>query len=126
MSGELSPSDAGAGSTEVKPGEEPRRRQIPLHSKILIGLAVGIVMGLVANEIGARSYPKGSPHTAGLHGFTTQAALQSVVVVAETVGRVFLRLMFMVVLPLVFSALALAVVEIGDIRQLGQVGLRTL
>jgi DAACS family dicarboxylate/amino acid:cation (Na+ or H+) symporter len=34
--------------------------------------------------------------------------------------------MFMVVLPLVFSALALAVVEIGDLRHLGRMGLRTL
>jgi dicarboxylate/amino acid:cation (Na+ or H+) symporter, DAACS family len=34
--------------------------------------------------------------------------------------------MFMVVVPLVFSALSLAVVEIGDIRKLGRVGLRTL
>src|SRR5262249_23015497 len=37
-----------------------------------------------------------------------------------------LRLMFMVVLPLVFSALALAVVEIGDVRRLGKLGLKTL
>jgi DAACS family dicarboxylate/amino acid:cation (Na+ or H+) symporter len=46
--------------------------------------------------------------------------------VADPIGRIFLRLMFMVVLPLVFSALALAVVELGDVRRLGRVGLRTL
>jgi DAACS family dicarboxylate/amino acid:cation (Na+ or H+) symporter len=34
--------------------------------------------------------------------------------------------MFMVVLPLVFSALSLAVVEIGDIRRLGRLGAKTL
>ncbi len=46
--------------------------------------------------------------------------------VADPIGKIFLRLMFMVVLPLVFSALALAVVEIGDVRRLGKVGLKTL
>jgi DAACS family dicarboxylate/amino acid:cation (Na+ or H+) symporter len=34
--------------------------------------------------------------------------------------------MFMVVVPMVFSALALAVVEIGDVRKLGVMGLKTL
>ncbi len=44
----------------------------------------------------------------------------------EPIGTIFLRLMFMVVLPLVFSALALAVVEIGDLHKLGWMGFRTL
>ena len=42
------------------------------------------------------------------------------------VGQVFLRLMFMVVVPMVFSALALAVIEIGDLSKLGRMGLKTL
>jgi len=46
--------------------------------------------------------------------------------VADPAGRIFLRLVLMVVVPLVFSALALAVVELGDFRRLGLVGLRTV
>jgi len=46
--------------------------------------------------------------------------------VADPLGRVFLRLIFMVVIPLVFSALALGVVGLGDVRRLGRIGLRTL
>jgi len=46
--------------------------------------------------------------------------------IADPVGKVFLRLMFMVVVPLVFAALALGVVGLGDIRRLGRVGGRTL
>jgi len=49
-----------------------------------------------------------------------------VVNITDTVGRIFLRLMFMVVVPLVFSALALGVAGLGDIRQLGRVGGKTL
>jgi DAACS family dicarboxylate/amino acid:cation (Na+ or H+) symporter len=46
--------------------------------------------------------------------------------VAEPIGKVFLRLVIMVVVPLVVSALALGVMELGDVRKLGRVGLRTL
>jgi DAACS family dicarboxylate/amino acid:cation (Na+ or H+) symporter len=46
--------------------------------------------------------------------------------VADTVGKIFLRLILMVVVPLVVSALALGVIGIGDLRQLGRIGLRTL
>ena len=90
------------------------RRGLPLHTKILIGLVIGAVLGLAANYFFA---------TAGgiderLDWFITN--------VTDLIGKLFLRLMFMVVLPLVFSALSLAVWEIGDVRRLGRVGLKTL
>jgi DAACS family dicarboxylate/amino acid:cation (Na+ or H+) symporter len=46
--------------------------------------------------------------------------------IADFLGQIFLRLIFMVVVPLVFSALVLGVAEIGDVRKLGRMGLRTL
>jgi len=45
--------------------------------------------------------------------------------VAVLVGQVFLRLLFMLVVPLVFSALVSGIGEL-DLRQLGRIGLRTL
>jgi dicarboxylate/amino acid:cation (Na+ or H+) symporter, DAACS family len=41
-------------------------------------------------------------------------------------GQIFLRLIFMVVIPLVVSALILGVAEMGDVRRLGRVGAKTL
>ena len=46
--------------------------------------------------------------------------------VIKPAGTVFLQLIFMVVVPLIFSAIVLGVVELGDIRRLGRVGLRCL
>lgn len=46
--------------------------------------------------------------------------------VAEPVGQIFLRLLFMVVIPLVFATLTLGVANLGDIRRLGRVGGLTL
>ncbi len=90
------------------------KRLIPLHTKILIGLFVGATLGLVANAVSARS-----PSAAN-------AITNIAVNVAEPLGKVFLRLVMMVVVPLVFSALTLGVMELGDVRRLGRVGLRTL
>ena len=44
----------------------------------------------------------------------------------EPVGQIFLRLLFMLVIPLIVSALALAVAELGDLRRLGRIGAKTL
>lgn len=94
----------------------PEKRRLPLHTKILIGLLIGGILGLIANEYAERA---DSPD---VRASVTHFAKNFV----EPVGKVFLRLMFMVVVPLVFSALALAIVELGDLKSLGRIGLRTL
>jgi DAACS family dicarboxylate/amino acid:cation (Na+ or H+) symporter len=84
-----------------------------LATKILLGVVLGAVLGLAAN-------------VATAPGPAREQLDFWVVNVVEPVGKVFLRLVFMVVLPLVFSALALGVVAIGDVGRLGSLGLRTL
>jgi len=81
----------------------------PLHVRILAGLAGGVAAGILANCTAA-----GAPWLE----WTTDH-------VTEPFGRLFLRLIFMVVLPLVFSALALGVAGLGDVRRLGRVGAKT-
>jgi DAACS family dicarboxylate/amino acid:cation (Na+ or H+) symporter len=41
--------------------------------------------------------------------------------VAYPLGQLFLRLIFMIVVPLVFSSLVLGVLELGDMKKLGRV-----
>jgi len=77
---------------------------------------VGGSAGLLANRL-CPALPDGAPHP-GL--------AWAVHNIAEPVGQVFMRLILMVVLPLVFSALVLGVAQIGDLRRLGRVGLQTL
>ena len=102
-------------------------RSVPLHTKILIGLLLGVVLGLAANWLWRIPVVEGVENPADLNASGLNDRLEWFVQnVTEPAGKIFLRLMFMVVLPLVFSALALAVVEIGDVRRLGKLGLRTL
>jgi DAACS family dicarboxylate/amino acid:cation (Na+ or H+) symporter len=75
-----------------------------------IGLALGLVLGVLA-------------HTA----FGDARWLAWLVAnVIDPIGQIFLRLLFMLVIPLIVSALALAVAELGDLRRLGRIGVRTL
>lgn len=46
--------------------------------------------------------------------------------IAQPLGQIFLRLIFMVVLPLVFSSLVLGIFELKDFSKLGRVGVKTL
>lgn len=83
---------------------------MPLHTRMLIGFIVGLVGGILAHLFAADS-----AWLADLIHYVTEPA-----------GKIFLRLLFMLVVPLVFSALVLGVSEIGDIRTLGRIGKRTL
>ena len=100
----------------VSAGSHTLRRNRALPRWILLGLVVGAVAGLAANAW-CPAQADGVPHP-GLAWVVRN--------IAEPFGQIFLRLIFMVVLPLVFSALVLGVAGMGDPRRLGRVGLRTL
>jgi DAACS family dicarboxylate/amino acid:cation (Na+ or H+) symporter len=82
----------------------------PLHTRMAWGLGAGVFLGLLAHWGAA-----GSPWLEGLLRW-----------VVQPVGRIFLNLLFMLVVPLIFSALALGIAGMGDLRGLGRIGLRTL
>jgi dicarboxylate/amino acid:cation (Na+ or H+) symporter, DAACS family len=86
-------------------------RGLALHWRILIGLLTGGILGVAAN------FALGADHE-GLRWTVDN--------IAQPLGQIFLRLIFMVVLPLVFSALVLGVVEIGDLTRLRRMGAVTL
>lgn len=88
----------------------PARKGLPLHWKMAVGFVVGTVLGLLANL-----YFADAPWLDGV-----------ITWVSDPIGQLFLRLLFMLVIPLVFSALVLGVVEIGDPESLGRIGVRTL
>ncbi len=85
-------------------------KKMPLHLKMLIGFAVGIAAGVLA------------------HVFAFQQPWVTILIewVTRPAGDIFLRLLFMLVIPLLFSALVLGVAELGDLRKLGRIGWRTL
>lgn len=78
-----------------------------LHTKILLGLLVGLVLGVTANL------------TVGVNNPTVEAINYWV---AGPLGQIFLRMLFMVVMPLVFASIALGVAGVGDLKTSGRIG----
>jgi dicarboxylate/amino acid:cation (Na+ or H+) symporter, DAACS family len=78
-----------------------------LHTKILLGLAIGIVLGVITNLTVGPDHPR-------IQQINTY--------VTRPIGQIFLRMLFMVVMPLVFASIALGVAGLGDIRKVGRVG----
>ena len=91
--------------------ETVAKRGIPLHIQMLIGFLTGLIIGLIVYSTGQG----GSEWVRIVTSWITQP-----------IGQIFLRLLFMMVIPLMFSALVMGVVEMGDIRALGKAGWRMI
>ncbi|WP_232495011.1 dicarboxylate/amino acid:cation symporter [Novosphingobium kaempferiae] len=81
-----------------------------LQWRILIGFVLGLGCGLLAY-----TFARDAGWVATLIEYVTMP-----------VGQIFLRLLFMLVLPLLFSALVIGIAEMGEIRALRKVGVATL
>ena len=94
--------------TPVENREEAKAKR--LQWRMLIGFVVGLLTGL-AVHYGAADAP-------WVDAVTTY--------VTGPIGQIFQRLLFMLVIPLLVSALIVGVAEMGELRALKTVGVRTL
>lgn len=85
----------------------------PLSNRILIGLIVGVVAGVATLALG-----KVSPDSLA---FMRKVSTN----VLDPFGQIFLRMLFFVVIPLVFASLATGVVQLGRLDRLGPLAGRT-
>jgi proton glutamate symport protein len=74
-------------------------RNPPIYTRIFLGLALGIIAGLFFDEQ---------------------------IQIFLPIGKAFIQLIKMIVIPLVFSSLLVGIASINSIKRLGQIGIRTL
>ncbi|EET88236.1 sodium:dicarboxylate symporter [Clostridium carboxidivorans P7] len=79
-----------------------KKKKLGLATQILIGLILGVIVGAVFY---------GNP---------------AVSTYLQPIGDIFLRLIKMIVVPIVFSALVVGIAGGGDIKQVGKLGVKTL
>jgi DAACS family dicarboxylate/amino acid:cation (Na+ or H+) symporter len=89
--------------------EEVKSKGLALHWQMLIGFIAGLALGLAA-------------YAAGGNDLTWVKTLTGI---TGTIGDLFLRLIFMLIIPLLVSALVVGIAEMGDVGALKRVGLRT-
>jgi DAACS family dicarboxylate/amino acid:cation (Na+ or H+) symporter len=97
-------------TTDLKDTTPDKPKGWPLHTRILVGMVVGIVAGISVNALIGGDNPR---------------VVWTISNITEPVGQLFLRLLLMIVVPLVFSSLVVGVAGIGDVRKLGRVGLKS-
>ncbi len=90
--------------------EQVKKRGLELQWQMLIGFLVGLIAGLIVYAT--------QRDAAWVEYLTTY--------VTQPVGQIFLRLLFMLVIPLLFSALVVGISEMGEVRSLKRIGIRTL
>ncbi len=78
-----------------------------LHTKILIGLIAGVVVGAAANLSGVE-------------------AAQHFLGALDPIGTAFINLITMIVIPLVVASLVVGTASLGDLSKLGRIGGKTL
>ncbi len=76
-----------------------KARKIPLWCKILIGLILGVIVGMILKEKALYLRP---------------------------IGTIFINAVKMLIVPLVFSSLIVGVTSIDDIGKMGRIGLKTI
>ena len=108
------------------------RGALPLHWKMAIGFLAGLIVGLLVYALGWSSLTPampGDPMCIGTGDLPWQCSSWVKLITAyitDPIGQLFLNLIFMLVIPLLFSALVIGVSEMGDIRAFGRIGWRTL
>jgi DAACS family dicarboxylate/amino acid:cation (Na+ or H+) symporter len=96
--------------TDLDDKTADKPRGMALHTKILIGLAVGIFGGLIVNWTLGGDNPQ---------------VVWFIENLTRPIGQLFLNLLLMIVVPLVFASLVVGVAGIGDIRKLGRIGFKS-
>ncbi|HEB52718.1 MAG TPA: dicarboxylate/amino acid:cation symporter [bacterium] len=100
-------------------GTNSARSASSLPTRILIGLGVGAVAGITLNVLYAPALGA-EPSSAYVElGWWADQMV-------KPFGDLFLRLLFMVVVPVVFCSLFLGVAGLGSVQKLGALGSRTL
>ena len=99
--------DADDGAPHAPPAKVDHGR---LQLRILIGFVAGLAAGLLVY-----TFAPGADWATAIITYVT-----------NPLGQIFLRLLFMLVIPLLFSALVVGIAEMGEARSLGRVGLKTL
>ena len=86
------------------------KEKLPLIWKISMGFIIGIALGFIIGPMASTS------------AFTANILLPGL----DLIGKIFLSLLKMLIVPLVFSSIIMGAASIGDPKVLGRIGVKTV
>ncbi|HUU41637.1 MAG TPA: cation:dicarboxylase symporter family transporter, partial [Desulfatiglandales bacterium] len=89
-----------------------KKKKLDLQWKILIGIVAGITLGIILNKTVGPGVSSGP--------------IFILKIFFKYGGDIFIRILRMLIVPLVFASIFMAVVNLGDIRDLGKIGGKTI
>lgn len=81
----------------------------PLYKKIFAGMLIGILAGVIVRN-----------------AIDDIVLIDSMVSYVKPVGDIFMRMIFMMVIPLITVGLIMGIADLGDLKRLGKIGMITL
>ncbi|MBN2104739.1 dicarboxylate/amino acid:cation symporter [bacterium] len=87
-------------------------KNLDLQWQILIGIGAGLILGIVLNQTAASGVSEGP--------------IDVTKTVFQLGGEIFIRLLQMLIIPLVFASIFMSIVNLGNIRELKEIGLNTV
>ena len=87
-----------------------RTGRTPMFVKIFVGFFLGMLFGFIAAPMGSRV------------PFLRDYVMPSL----DLAGKIFLKLLTVIIIPLVFSTLVAGASSVGDTKKLGRIGIKTL
>jgi proton glutamate symport protein len=123
-------------STQATNSETPRK--VALHTKILIALVAGALLGIALNQFwtldtwkslgvhDAKAYLAGTAVDSNAGASTLASIARFANQTADLVGKLFLRGLRFIAVPIILFSIIVAVAGLGDPRKLGRLGAKTL
>ncbi len=81
----------------------------PLYKKIFAGMIVGAMLGIILRNT-----------------IADVQTIDSIITWVKPIGDIFMRMIFMMVIPLIVTGLIIGIADLGDLKRLGRIGLITL
>lgn len=120
------------------PGGEAARPGLALHWKIVVGLALGVLVGVALNRLwtdatwaslgvnDAAAYLAGKGSDSNAGAGVGAAAARLGVKINWLAGKLFMSSLKFIAVPITLCALIVGVASLGDPRKLGRIGGRTI
>lgn len=123
------------------------KHKLPLHWKIVIGLVLGILVGVVLDRVWTREtwaalgvgdpaafmarktgemFAAGKAVQANTEAGVGAVAVRLLVNLNTLIGQLFFRALRFIAVPIVLCSLTVGVASLGDLKRLGRIGAKTL